>query len=84
MFVLYSLYTNLYYRLVYDEERQWTDEQLVQTAMTFFPNMNKDEALKRPILFSNWLSKDYVPVEQEELRDYVKARLKVYTYLHVL
>ena len=64
-------------RLVYDEERLWTDEQLVQTAMTFFPNMNKEEALKRPILFSNWLSKDYVPVDQEELRDYVKARLKV-------
>lgn len=67
----------MFCRLVYDEERHWTDEQLVQTAMTFFPNMNKDEALKRPILFSNWMSKDYMPVEQEELRDYVKARLKV-------
>ena len=35
-------------------------------------------ALARPILYSNWLSKDYVPVEQEELREYVKARLKVF------
>ncbi len=35
-------------------------------------------ALARPILYSNWLSKDYLPVEQEELRDYVQARLKVF------
>ena len=32
----------------------------------------------RPILYSNWLSKDYLPVDQEELRDYVQARLKVF------
>ena len=35
-------------------------------------------ALNRPILYSNWLSKDYLPVDQEELRDYVQARLKVF------
>ena len=35
-------------------------------------------ALKRPILFSNWLSKDYLPVEREELRDFTRARLKVF------
>lgn len=35
-------------------------------------------ALQRPILYSNWLTKDYLPVEQEELRDYVHARLKVF------
>lgn len=44
-----------------------------------FPNINRDVALVRPILYSNWLSKDYLPVDQEELRDYVKARLKVIT-----
>ena len=35
-------------------------------------------ALARPILYSNWLTKDYLPVDQEELRDYVQARLKVF------
>ncbi|XP_022096690.1 cytoplasmic dynein 1 heavy chain 1-like isoform X2 [Acanthaster planci] len=65
-------------RLVEDEERQWTDENVDAIATKHFPNINKGEALKRPILFSNWLSKDYIPVEQEELRDYVKARLKVF------
>ncbi|XP_072172912.1 cytoplasmic dynein 1 heavy chain 1-like [Diadema setosum] len=65
-------------RLVEDEERLWTGEKVDAVAMKHFPNINKKEALGRPILFSNWLSKDYIPVDQEELRDYVKARLKVF------
>jgi len=46
-------------------------------ALKHFPNIDSKTALNRPILYSNWLSKDYVAVEQEELRDFVKARLKV-------
>lgn len=46
-------------------------------VLQHFPNIDRDRALMRPILYSNWLSKDYLPVDQEELRDYVKARLKV-------
>src|SRR4051812_46246470 len=46
-------------------------------AQKHFPNLSRD-ALKRPILYSNWLTKDYMPVEREELRQYVKARLKVF------
>lgn len=87
-----------------DEERRWTDENINTVALKHFPNIDRDKALNRPILYSNWLSKvsdraelfwtslqtqrrltasalllqDYVPVEQEELRDYVKARLKVF------
>ena len=64
-------------RLVHDEERTWTNEHVDEVALRHFPNINKEAALKRPILYSNWLSKDYVPVDQEELREYVKARLKV-------
>ncbi|XP_055497118.1 cytoplasmic dynein 1 heavy chain 1 isoform X1 [Leucoraja erinacea] len=65
-------------RLVEDEERQWTDEHVDLVALKHFPNIDKDKALVKPILYSNWLSKDYIPVDQEELRDYVKARLKVF------
>uniref|UniRef100_A0A8C5Q446 AAA+ ATPase domain-containing protein n=1 Tax=Leptobrachium leishanense TaxID=445787 RepID=A0A8C5Q446_9ANUR len=65
-------------RLVEDEERRWTDENIDMVALKHFPNVEKEKALNRPILYSNWLSKDYIPVEQEELRDYVKARLKVF------
>lgn len=42
-----------------------------------FLGINRDQALERPILYSNWLSKDYVPVNRDQLREYVKARLKV-------
>ncbi|CAG8442752.1 1825_t:CDS:10 [Diversispora eburnea] len=65
-------------RLVTEDERKWTDDNIDATAMKNFPNLNQIEALSRPILFSNWLSKTYIPVEREELRDYVKARLKVF------
>ncbi|CAN7982336.1 unnamed protein product [Ixodes hexagonus] len=63
-------------RLVEDEERAWTDENIDVVALKHFPNVNRDDALGRPILYSNWLSKDYVPVDRDELRSYVKARLK--------
>ncbi|EGG20698.1 cytoplasmic dynein heavy chain [Cavenderia fasciculata] len=64
-------------RLVEAEERDWTDKKIDETAYKYFPNLAHD-ALKRPILYSNWLSKDYVPVERAALREYVKARLKVF------
>lgn len=65
-------------RLVESSERQWTDENIDTVAMRFFPGINKEVALARPILYSNWLSKDYVPVQRDQLREYVKARLKVF------
>ena len=40
--------------------------------------MSPDVALKKPILYSNWLRKEYSPVDEEELREYVKARLKIF------
>ncbi|EFA77050.1 cytoplasmic dynein heavy chain [Heterostelium album PN500] len=64
-------------RLVDVEERDWTDKMIDEVALKYFPNIGSD-TLKRPILYSNWLSKDYVPVERAELREYVKARLKVF------
>ena len=64
-------------RLVEDSERRWTNENIDVVALKHFPGVDRAAALSRPILYSNWLSKDYVPVDREELRDYVKARLKV-------
>lgn len=65
-------------RLVTEEEKTWTDEKIDATAMEHFPTINRDEALGRPILFSNWTSRNYVPVDREQLREYVKARLRVF------
>jgi dynein heavy chain 1 len=65
-------------RLVTEEERMWTDENIDSIALQHFPGINREEALSRPILFSNWTSKNYIPVDREVLREYVKARLKVF------
>ncbi|RYP75736.1 hypothetical protein DL771_002223 [Monosporascus sp. 5C6A] len=65
-------------RLVAEEERQWTDEAVRRIALELFPTIDEQKALAGPILFSNWLSKNYVPVDREQLRDFVKARLKTF------
>uniref|UniRef100_A0A1I7Y6V7 Dynein heavy chain, cytoplasmic n=1 Tax=Steinernema glaseri TaxID=37863 RepID=A0A1I7Y6V7_9BILA len=64
-------------RLVHDNERDWTDQLVDETAAKYFSNScSLSEALVRPMLYSCWLSKHYLPVSREELRDYVQARLK--------
>ncbi|XP_077296363.1 dynein heavy chain, cytoplasmic isoform X2 [Arctopsyche grandis] len=65
-------------RLVDDTERKWTNDNIDAVAVQFFPGIDQEAALNRPILYSNWLSKDYSPVVRDQLRDYVKARLKVF------
>ncbi|CAG8816207.1 10994_t:CDS:2, partial [Gigaspora margarita] len=65
-------------RLVTEEERKWVDEKIDYIAIKYFSNLNKSEALVRPILFSSWLSKQYISVEYKELHSYVKARLKIF------
>ncbi|PLN79159.1 dynein heavy chain [Aspergillus taichungensis] len=65
-------------RLVAEDERKWTEEAVRRIALDNFPSIDEEQALKGPILFSNWLHKNYVPVEQEELREYVKARLRTF------
>ncbi|KAI1763634.1 cytoplasmic dynein heavy chain [Hypoxylon sp. FL1150] len=65
-------------RLVAEDERKWTDDAVRRIALDFFPTIEEDKALGGPILFSNWLSKNYVPVDREQLRDFVKARLKTF------
>lgn len=65
-------------RLVADDERKWTEQTVRRIAMENFPNINHEVALKGPILFSNWLSKNYISVDRDQLREFVKARLKTF------
>ena len=65
-------------RLVAESERKWTNDTVKRIAVERFPNINDHVALQEPILFSNWLSKNYIPVEREQLREFVKARLKTF------
>lgn len=63
-------------RLVAEAEREWTDALVDATAREHFPTVDHGEALARPILFSQWTTKHYLPVEREALREYTKARLR--------
>ncbi len=65
-------------RLVNEEERSWCNQQLDLTAARYFPQVELDVALRRPMLYSNWLSKNYQSVDQKELTDFLSARLKVF------
>lgn len=62
-------------RLVQDTEREWEDEAIDKVVFNNFPTIDRS-CLNRPILFSNWLTKDYISVDKEELRAYTQARLK--------
>ncbi|KRZ77608.1 Dynein heavy chain, cytoplasmic [Trichinella papuae] len=65
-------------RLAEEDERRWTDEQIDLIAAKHFPNVDASVALRRPLLYSCWLTKDYLPVEREELRNFLQARLRVF------
>ncbi len=64
-------------RLVFQEEKDWTDQMLNDVATRNFSGLSP-KTLERPILFTNYLTKHYVSVEREKLRAYVNARLKVF------
>ena len=65
-------------RLVFPNEKDWCNESIDNIAMQFFPNINKQKALERPILYSNYIKKDYISVSQEELKKFVEARLQTF------
>ncbi|KAI0984717.1 hypothetical protein GJ496_002628 [Pomphorhynchus laevis] len=65
-------------RLVLPEERLWTKDILHEVARKHFIAANIDTALEEPILYSNWLTKDYLPTNSDEMKKYVKARLKAF------
>lgn len=66
-------------RLVEESERQWTDAALDDAAKAAFPALDIATVLARPILYSDWLSKDYRSVERAPLRQYAEARLRGYS-----
>jgi len=65
-------------RLVAKAEKVWTDDLVNSVVSAHFPEVKLSEALVRPILFSNWTSRHYIPVDRDELRKYTRARLRVF------
>lgn len=68
-----------YDRLVKDEERDWTKTIFKQTIEQFFPNIDVDNVTREPVLYSNWLTSKYEPVDEVELRSFVSERLRVFS-----
>ena len=67
-------------RLIKEEERQWTEQHIDDVARNNFDlsSASLDKALKRPILYSKWLTNEYKPVEEEELRNFIRLKLKLF------
>lgn len=65
-------------RLVDQDEREWTENKLMETASENFPGINLDAALAQPILFSNFLTKEYESSDRQVLSDFIKERLQTF------
>ncbi len=64
-------------RLVEEDERAWCESSIDKIALQNFPTV-PCSALKRPILFSSWLSQNTESVEKDALHDFMSARLRVF------
>ncbi|KAG5439721.1 hypothetical protein PCANB_000003 [Pneumocystis canis] len=64
-------------RLVDNDEKQWVEETFKRILLEYFPNLS-ESIFNGPLLFSNWLSKNYTLVNKESLQDYIQARLKTF------
>lgn len=65
-------------RLVDQEDRAWCHEMIDDVAQKWFAGVDFDVALKRPLFYTSWLSKDTRQVEREELKEFLSARLRVF------
>lgn len=64
-------------RMVLPEEKAWCERNLDEVATQCFPGFSP-QALERPILFSQYLTRNYESVNREELRQQILSRLKVF------
>ncbi|ODQ67358.1 hypothetical protein NADFUDRAFT_21086 [Nadsonia fulvescens var. elongata DSM 6958] len=65
-------------RLVYADEKKWSEDMLSNIAQCHFMNADLSIALSKPILYSNWLTKNYLPIEKDVLRSFIDARMRVF------
>jgi dynein heavy chain 1 len=62
-------------RLVNAKEKNWANETIDGLVKRFFPNCDLRECLRRPLIFSSWLGKEYSRIERDELTEFVKAKM---------
>ena len=62
-------------RLVTPADKAWSDAALDEAAHSAFPGTDIATTLRRPLLYSDWLSRECQRVERAPLREYARARL---------
>jgi dynein heavy chain 1 len=65
-------------RLVETSEQQWCSGKIDEVARKWFAGVDFEQALAKPMFYTNWLSKDTRRVERDELKDFLSARLRVF------
>ena len=64
-------------RLVLPEEKQWCEQLVDKIATQCFPNIT-NEALERPILFTDLIKKQYLSCDKDELIKNMEGKLKIF------
>ena len=62
-------------RLVEEEDAKWCHDMIDEIAQKWFAGVDFEIALKRPLYYTTWLSKETRKVEREELKEFLAARL---------
>jgi dynein heavy chain 1 len=65
-------------RLVDKDDASWCHDMIDEVAKKWFAGVDFDVALKRPLYYSTWLSKETRKVDREELKEFLAARLRVF------
>jgi dynein heavy chain 1 len=65
-------------RLVDEKDRIWCHNMIDEVAQSKFAGVDFEVALKRPLFYTTWLSKETRKVEREELKEFLAARLRVF------
>jgi dynein heavy chain 1 len=65
-------------RLVETSDQQWCSDKIDEVARKWFAGVDFEQALAKPMFYTNWLSKDTRRVEREDLKDFLGARLRVF------
>jgi dynein heavy chain 1 len=61
-----------------EDDRKWYHNMIDDVARKWFAGVDFDIALKRPLFYTTWLSKETRNVEREELKEFLAARLRVF------
>jgi len=65
-------------RLILPEDKIWAEKLIDDVADEHFRMVDTSKCLAKPLLYSCWLSKHYLPVDRNVLREFMSARLKVF------